>query len=73
MVTITPNDASLVRFVVCYDSNVPYAVANASPFTCSTAAGTFSARVYPCYPSQTQYADATPPSTTNGFLGAHAQ
>jgi len=52
--TITPNDASLVRFVVCYSDSVPYAVANSSPYTCPAPAGTFSARVYPRYASQTQ-------------------
>src|SRR5262249_37328085 len=48
--TITPNDASLVRFVVCYSDRVPYAVANSTPYTCAApASGTFSARVYPRY------------------------
>lgn len=50
--TITPNDASLVRFVVCYDSNVPTAVVNAAPYTCATGSGTFSAVAYPKYASQ---------------------
>lgn len=53
--TITPNDSSLVRFVVCYEANVPYAVMNASPYVCATPTGTFEARVYPRYASQTQY------------------
>jgi len=53
--TVTPNDASLVRFVVCYSDTVPYAVANSSPYTCAAPAGAFSARVYPRYPSQTLY------------------
>jgi len=57
--TITPNDNSLVRFVVCYDSNVPYAVVNTSPYTCSAPVGTFSAYVYPRYASQTQSVLAT--------------
>lgn len=56
--TITPNDASLVRFVVCYEAGVPYAVANASPYTCSNPRGTFEARVYPRYASQTLWATA---------------
>ena len=56
--TITPNDASLVRFVVCYSDNVPYAVANSSPYTCATPPGTFSARVYPRYASQTLWVTA---------------
>jgi hypothetical protein len=50
--TVTPNDPSLVRFVVCYSDNVPYAVSNSAPFTCAAPAGAFSARVYPRYPSQ---------------------
>ena len=52
--TITPNDNSLVRFVVCYDSNVPYAVVNSSPYTCPAPVGTFSAMVYPKFASQIQ-------------------
>ena len=51
--TITPNDASLVRFVVCYSDRVPYAVDNSSPYTCAVPAGTFSASVYPRYASKT--------------------
>ena len=51
--TITPNDASLVRFVVCYIDGVPYAVDNSSPYTCAVPAGRFSARVYPRYASKT--------------------
>jgi hypothetical protein len=57
--TIAPSDASLVRFVVCYSDDVPYAVDNASPYTCANAYQ-FSARVYPKYPSATQYVEATP-------------
>jgi hypothetical protein len=51
--TITPNDPSLVRFVVCYDDGVPYAVDNSSPYTCAAPAGKFSANVYPRYASPT--------------------
>lgn len=58
--TVTPNDASLVRFVVFYSDGVPYAVDNASPYTAATPSGTFSARVYPLYPSETLWAVATP-------------
>jgi hypothetical protein len=57
---ITPNDASLVRFVVCYDDSVPYQVDNSSPYACSSPTGTFSARVYPRYAGTTLWADATP-------------
>jgi hypothetical protein len=53
--TITPNDTSLVRFVVCYEAGVPYKVINASPYTCTAPLGTFEARVYPKYASQTQW------------------
>jgi hypothetical protein len=45
-VTITPNDADLVRWVICYTDGVPYTVDNSSPFTCARAVGTFSALVY---------------------------
>ena len=67
--TITPNDASLVRFVVCYSDNVPYAVVNSSPYTCAVPAGTFSARVYPRYASQTRWATAgsSAPSAPTGL------
>lgn len=50
--TVTPNDPSLVRFVVCYSDSIPYAVANSAPYTCPVPSGTFSAQVYPRYPSQ---------------------
>lgn len=57
-VTVTPNDASLVRWVVCYDSGVPYAVDNTSPYTCTAPSGTLVARAYPRYASTTLYAEA---------------
>jgi hypothetical protein len=57
--TITPSDASLVRFVVCYSDGVPYAVDNASPYTCGNAYQ-FTARVYPRYAVATRYVEATP-------------
>jgi hypothetical protein len=59
-ITISPNDASLVRFVVCYSSNVPYEVDHTSPYTCTAPSGTFSARAYPLFASSTQlYAQVT--------------
>jgi len=68
--TITPNDPSLVRFVVCYSDNVPYAVTNGVPYTCPAPIGTFSARVYPRYASQTQGVNALfgngPPAAPTG-------
>ena len=58
-VTIAPNDASLVRFVVCYSNGVPYAVDNSSPYACPFAVA-FSAKAYPRYPSATLSVAATP-------------
>jgi hypothetical protein len=55
--TITPNDATLVRMVVCYEATVPYAVVNASPYTCAAPSGVFTARVYPRYASLTHYVE----------------
>ncbi len=53
-ITVTPNDASLVRFVVCYKDNVPVEVDNSSPFTCSVGTtGVISVRVYKLYPAST--------------------
>jgi hypothetical protein len=57
--TITPNDATLVRFAVCYSDGVPVTVDNSSPYTCATPSGTVSVRVYPLYASKTLWADAT--------------
>jgi hypothetical protein len=59
-ITITPNDASLVRFVVCFSDGVPYTVDNTSPYTCVAPAGTFSARAYHLYASPALWAVATP-------------
>jgi hypothetical protein len=58
-IPITPSDATLVRFVVCYRDAVPYAVDNSSPYTCPNVSG-FSARVYPRYAVATRYVAATP-------------
>lgn len=58
VVTITPNDASLVRFVVCYNGKVPYVVDNVAPYTCPISSGPFEARVYPRYASQTRWVTA---------------
>ena len=53
--TVTPNDTSLVRLMVCFENAVPYAVVNASPFTCNNPLGTSEIRVYPRYASTTQW------------------
>lgn len=58
--TIVPNDTTLVRIVVCYNSGMPIVVDNTSPYTCSVGSGAFSARVYPLYASTTLYAQAAP-------------
>ena len=68
--TITPNDASLVRFVACYDDGVPTGVDSVSPYTCTVGSGTFSARAYPIFASATLYAQvalstAYPAAPTN--------
>lgn len=59
-VTTTPNDISLVRFVICYSDGVPYAVDNASPYTCPSPSGTLAVRVYPLYANTPRWVVATP-------------
>lgn len=66
--TIGPSDTSLVRFVVCYDDGVPYAVDNAAPYTCAAPAGMFSARAYPRYASKALWTTATATSSAPGNL-----
>jgi hypothetical protein len=64
LVTITPSDASLVRFVVCYVNGIPTTVDNSSPYTCSVGAGSLDVRVYSLYASKTLFiAAAQGPST----------
>lgn len=58
-VTVTPNDASIVRFVVCYEDGIPVGVDNIAPYTCSVGSGTLNIRAYPRYASSTLYATAT--------------
>lgn len=58
-VTVTPNDASLVRFVVVYENGVPTTVDNSSPYTATVGSGVLTVRVYPRYASTTIYATAT--------------
>jgi hypothetical protein len=52
-VTVTPSDASLVRFVVCYEDRIPTGVDSASPYTCSVGSGTLEVRVYPRHATKT--------------------
>jgi hypothetical protein len=57
--TVVPSDASLVRYVVCFQDGIPTAVDNTSPYTCPVGQGTFSARAYPLYASKTRFVTAT--------------
>ena len=57
-VTVTPSDANLVRFVVCFENGVPVAADSASPYTCSVGGGSVTVRVYPLYASKTLFVNA---------------
>ena len=58
-VTVTPNDADLVRFVVVYEDAIPVGVDSTSPYTVAgVGAGTVVARIYPKYASTTLWATA---------------
>jgi hypothetical protein len=65
-ITVTPSDASLVRFVVCYEDGIPTTVDNSAPYTCSVGAGSVEVRVYPRYASKVLFIRASegafPPS-----------
>jgi len=65
LVTVTPADASLVRFVVCYENGVPTTVDNSIPYQCSVGSGSLDVRAYPRYASKTLSVPATlgPPPT----------
>lgn len=59
-VTVTPNDADLVRMVVVFEDGIPIGVDSVSPYSVSgVGSGTLTVRVYPLYASTTLYADAT--------------
>jgi hypothetical protein len=58
-VTVTPSDASLVRFVVCYENGIPTTVDNAAPYSCSVGGGAVDVRVYPLYASKTMFVAAS--------------
>ena len=59
-VTVTPDDASLVRWVVVYEDGIPVGVANSSPYSISGVGnGTLDVRIYPRYASSTLYVKAT--------------
>lgn len=57
-ITVTPSDAELVRWVICYDDGIPTTVDNSSPYTCSVS-GTPTVKVYSLYPSKTPVINAT--------------
>lgn len=60
-VTVSPSDASLVRFAICFEGGIPTTVDNSSPYTCARTNGlTLAVRVYPRYASATRWATATP-------------
>ncbi len=60
VVTVTPSDAGLVRFVVCYEDGIPTTVDHTSPYACPVGGGALEVRVYPLYASKTLYVAATP-------------
>lgn len=65
--TITPSDAGLVRYAICYEDGIPTTVDNASPFACTVGASTtLDIRVYPRYPSNTLYASAALSAGSSG-------
>lgn len=67
-ITVTPSDASLVRFVVCYDDGIPTTVDNSSPYTC-TVSGTPTVKVYSLYASKTPVVTATAVTSTTNLTG----
>ena len=70
-VTVTPSDASLVRFVVCFEDGIPTTVDNTNSYSCPVGSGSFTARVYPLYPSKTlsvtALAGGSPPSAPSNL------
>ena len=63
-ISITPNDADLVRTVVVFEDGIPIGADSIAPFSVSGAgAGTLIVRMYPKYASTTLYTDATESDT----------
>lgn len=58
-VTVTPSDATLVRFIVCYEDGIPVGVVNTAPYTFSVGSGVITVRAYHKYASTAQYSQAT--------------
>ena len=63
LVTVTPNDPDLVRFVVCYENGIPVAVDHSGPYTCAVGSGSIAVRVYPRYASKTLWVTTTHSTT----------
>lgn len=76
-VTVTPNEAGLVRMVIVFEDNLPVGVDSTSPFAISgVGGGTLIVRMYPLYASDTLYTNAsedgddeTPPATSGWSPG----
>jgi len=58
-VTVSPSNADLVRFVICYEDGMPMSVAYSSPYICSVGNGSLDVRVYPLFAGKTLYVEAT--------------
>lgn len=66
-VTVTPNDSSLVRWVVVFENGVPVGVANAAPWqVAGVGSGTVTAKMYALYASQTPVREASQQGTHHG-------
>lgn len=58
-VTVTPNDADLVRMVVVFEDGIPVGVDSIAPFTVSgVGSGSLIVRIYPLYAGKTLYVSA---------------
>lgn len=57
--TMTPSDASLVRFYVCYEDGIPTTIDNTSPYSCTVGSGTIVIKAYPLYPGSVQSVTST--------------
>ena len=66
--TVTPNDADLVRFVICYEDGIPTTVDHRSPYTCSYGSGT---RRYDVYKRYAAPAPAWVSATVDAVLPAN--
>jgi hypothetical protein len=59
-VTVTPNDADLVRMIIVFEDNIPIGADSITPFTVSgVGSGTLDVRVYPLFASSQLFVAAT--------------